>query len=222
MRTEIHKTSRNNRKQAVVRSSLGASKMWTTACKGAEIDWDPVISKVTAKLPCLIGKEQEIRQKALKMLQNRREYLRRSGKKTGRTSTSLEQHVRLLKKDGRTVALGKVVGERTEALEVCLLDITPPFKHLYKAGEKVKWRKKYIDGLSKQQEQGAEDKIGKKKGEENKDRGEKTDEERKEVEEGSNKFKGGRGYEYVTYSPPKAFQPQGGKRPVKKRKLFSL
>ncbi|KAJ8271198.1 hypothetical protein COCON_G00100570 [Conger conger] len=66
----------------VARQVLTQFQVWQKACYSKNIDWNPVIAKIISTLPQLLGRETEVVDRCTKMLQNRREYLRRTGQVT--------------------------------------------------------------------------------------------------------------------------------------------
>ncbi|KAJ8247722.1 hypothetical protein GJAV_G00249550 [Gymnothorax javanicus] len=66
----------------VARQVLTHFQVWQNACYSKNIDWNPVTAKIISALPQLHGRETEVVDRCTKMLQNRREYLRRTGQVT--------------------------------------------------------------------------------------------------------------------------------------------
>ncbi|XP_035274806.1 uncharacterized protein si:ch73-109d9.1 isoform X5 [Anguilla anguilla] len=66
----------------VARQVLTQFQVWQNACYSKNIDWNPVTAKIISALPQLRGRETEVVDRCTKMLQNRREYLRRTGQVT--------------------------------------------------------------------------------------------------------------------------------------------
>ncbi|KAG7458474.1 hypothetical protein MATL_G00220560 [Megalops atlanticus] len=69
----------------VARQVLTQSRVWQNACYSKNIDWKPVTAKIISTLPQLLGREAEVIDRCTKMLQNRREYLRRTGQARAHT-----------------------------------------------------------------------------------------------------------------------------------------
>ncbi|KAJ8372227.1 hypothetical protein AAFF_G00293460 [Aldrovandia affinis] len=63
----------------VARQVLTQFQVWQNACYSKNIDWTPVTAQIVCTLPQLRGRETEVIDRCTKMLQNRREYLRRTG-----------------------------------------------------------------------------------------------------------------------------------------------
>ncbi|KAI1887900.1 hypothetical protein AGOR_G00195250 [Albula goreensis] len=63
----------------VARQVLSQFQVWQNASYSKNIDWTPVTAKIISMLPQLRGRETEVIDRCTKMLQNRREYLRRTG-----------------------------------------------------------------------------------------------------------------------------------------------
>ncbi|KAG9332289.1 hypothetical protein JZ751_015450 [Albula glossodonta] len=62
----------------VARQVLSQFQVWQNASYSKNIDWTPVTAKIISMLPQLRGRETEVIDRCTKMLQNRREYLRRT------------------------------------------------------------------------------------------------------------------------------------------------
>ncbi|XP_036373255.1 uncharacterized protein LOC118769937 isoform X1 [Megalops cyprinoides] len=71
--------------QNVARQVLTQSQVWQNACYSKNIDWKPITAKIVSTLPQLLGREAEVIDRCTKMLQNRREYLRRTGQARAHT-----------------------------------------------------------------------------------------------------------------------------------------
>ncbi|XP_036373256.1 uncharacterized protein LOC118769937 isoform X2 [Megalops cyprinoides] len=69
----------------VARQVLTQSQVWQNACYSKNIDWKPITAKIVSTLPQLLGREAEVIDRCTKMLQNRREYLRRTGQARAHT-----------------------------------------------------------------------------------------------------------------------------------------